>query len=106
MARQQVEASWLDVLQSPTPVLVDFFADWCGPCRRQAPVIDALAAEGFKTVKADVNEEPELTDAYQINSLPTLLIFCDGEVVDRLVGVYDLKELQAAMERAAAADAS
>lgn len=99
---QQVATTWLDVLQSPEPVLVDFYADWCGPCRRQAPVVDALAAEGFKALKADVNVEPELADSFQVSSLPTLLIFRDGEVVDRLVGYHDTEKLREAIQRAAA----
>jgi thioredoxin 1 len=99
---QQLEADWFAVLRSPEPVLVDFYADWCGPCRRQAPVIDALAVEGFKTVKANVNVEQELADAYRISVLPTLLIFRDGEVVDRLVGFHDAESLREAFKRAAA----
>lgn len=99
---QQLTATWLDVLNSSEPVLVDFYADWCGPCRRQSPVIDALAAEGFKAVKADVNVEQELADAYQVSSLPTLLIFRDGEVIDRLIGFHDAEKLRDALQRAAA----
>ncbi len=98
---QQLTTTWLDVLQSPEPVLVDFYADWCGPCRRQAPVVDALAAEGFKVVKADVNVEPELADSFQVSSLPTLLIFRNGEVQERLIGFHDADTLLEALQRAA-----
>ena len=97
---QQVATTWLDDLQSTEPVLVDFYGDWCGPCRKQSPVIDELAAEGIKTLKVNIDDEPEVTAAFKINSLPTLLIFRNGEVVNRLVGFRNKESLRSAIQEA------
>jgi thioredoxin 1 len=79
-----------DVLESSELVLVDFWADWCGPCHVMAPVIEELAAEvaDYATVgKLDVDAYPHLAAQYGIRSIPTLLVFKDGQIVDRAVGV-------------------
>ena len=79
-----------DVLDNSQPVLVDFWADWCGPCHVMAPVIDDLAAEfaGHVTVgKVNVDDEPALAVQYGIRSIPTILIFKDGQVIDQEIGV-------------------
>ncbi|WP_373217216.1 thioredoxin [Ruminococcus sp. 5_1_39BFAA] len=87
-----------EVLKSDKPVLVDFWATWCGPCRRQAPVIDELAEEGYAVGKVDVDQEPDLAQQYQVMSIPTLLVFKGGKEVNRMVGLTPkntLKELLA-----------
>ncbi|MBB6052444.1 thioredoxin [Armatimonas rosea] len=78
------------VLKSEVPVLVDFWAPWCGPCRRIAPELDAVAeqlGEKVKIVKLNVDEEPELAGQYGIQSIPALLIFKGGKQVDGMVGL-------------------
>jgi len=79
-----------EVLQSSVPVLVDFWAVWCGPCRAIAPHVDAIAQEyagRAKVVKVNVDEEPEIALRYGIQSIPTLLFFKAGKVQDMIVGV-------------------
>jgi thioredoxin len=80
-----------EVVQSSVPVLVDFWAAWCGPCRAIAPTVEELAGEysgKLKVVKVDVDENPEVSSRYGVQSIPTLLIFKNGEVVERMVGAY------------------
>jgi len=80
-----------EVLQSPVPVLVDFWAAWCGPCRAIAPTIDQIAAEysgKLKVVKMDVDENPEIPMNYGVQGIPTLLLFKGGQVVEKLIGAY------------------
>ncbi len=79
-----------EVLQSSVPVLVDFWAVWCGPCKAIAPHVDAISQEyagRARVVKVNVDEEPELALRYGIQSIPTLLFFKDGKVQDMIVGV-------------------
>lgn len=79
-----------EVLKSDIPVLVDFFADWCGPCRVQAPVIEELTKEykgKAKVVKIDVDANQQTASQYQIMSIPTLAFFKDGKAVERLMGL-------------------
>lgn len=76
-----------EVLKSDRPVLVDFWATWCGPCRRQGPIIEDLAQDGYAVGKVDVDEQPSLAQQYQVMSIPTLLLFKGGKEVKRLVGL-------------------
>lgn len=79
-----------EVLKSDKPVLIDFWASWCGPCRMFAPIIDTVAAEystEVKVGKINVDEESELAQQYRVASIPTLIMFQNGEPVKRSVGV-------------------
>lgn len=78
-----------EVLNSKEPVVVDFFAEWCGPCKAMAPALDQVAKEmagKVKIVKIDVDQNPETTQKYRIQAMPTLLMFKDGKVANTQVG--------------------
>ena len=77
------------VLESPVPVIVDFFATWCGPCRMIAPILENIVTEAgdkFKVVKIDIDRDPQLANDYNIHSVPTLLFIKDGKVADQVLG--------------------
>jgi thioredoxin 1 len=94
-----------EVLQSDKPVLIDFWAPWCGPCRMLAPVVEELASEntdGVIVAKINIDDSPNTAATYGVSSIPTLMIFKNGEVVDRFVGVQPKKRLQEAIDQAKA----
>ena len=98
MALEITDANFAElVLKSEKPVLVDFWAAWCGPCRMIAPTIDELALENAETAvigKIDVDANPNTSIQYGVRSIPTLLIFKNGEMVDRVVGILPKNVLQ------------
>lgn len=91
------------VIKADSPVLVDFYADWCGPCKTQTPILDELAQEfdgkvKFAKVDIDVEENKDLAVKYGVMSVPTLIIFSSGEVKETLVGVTSKSKLQQKLE--------
>lgn len=92
-----------DVLQSKTPVVVDFFADWCGPCKALAPTLEEVAKDmggKVKIVKMNVDDSPDAPGKYGIRSIPTLILFKDGQVVTQNIGGMPKTQLQQWVEKA------
>lgn len=90
-----------EALESDLPVLVDFYADWCGPCKMMAPVVEELAGEyegKFKIGKLNVDEEPNTAEKYSVMSIPTMLVIKKGQPVDTIVGAVPKKKLQDKLE--------
>jgi len=94
-----------EVLKSALPVVVDFYADWCGPCKRMEPVLEkvAQAFDGkVKVVKVNSDENQELSSQFHVRGLPTLIVFRDGQETDRKLGALDERELNKLMSAAGA----
>jgi len=84
-----------EVLESKEPVLIDFYADWCAPCKMIAPIVEEIAGEvsGVKVGKVNVDEEPGLAGEFRVMSIPTLVVMKDGKPVKTMVGVQPKKEI-------------
>jgi thioredoxin 1 len=90
-----------EVLESETPVLVDFWAPWCGPCRMVAPVVEEIAkerADALKVVKLNVDENQQTAINYDVMSIPTLILFSNGDVAKKVIGAYPKRKLEAELE--------
>ena len=90
-----------DLIQSPMPVLVDFFAEWCGPCKMLSPIVDEVAQEitDIKVAKVNVDEQPELAMKYNVMSIPTLIVFQNGDAVEKSVGFVSKDEILALLKK-------
>lgn len=88
-----------EVLEAKDVILIDFWATWCMPCKRQGVILEEMAAGGVNVGKIDVDEQPELAAQFGVMSIPTLLIFKDGKEVERFVGLRSKEELEQVLNR-------
>ena len=93
-----VENFETEVLKSEKPILIDFWATWCGPCMRQGPIVEELAEEGYAVGKVDVDQNMALAQQFRVVSIPTLILFKDGAEAQRFVGLTSKEELKSALE--------
>ncbi len=99
MAKEITTANFeTEVLKSEKPVLIDFWATWCGPCMRQGPVVEELAEEGYAVGKVDVDQNMALAQQFRVVSIPTLILFKNGTEVQRFVGLTSKEDLKNALE--------
>jgi thioredoxin 1 len=93
-----------EVIESEQPVLVDFWAPWCGPCRMVAPVLEEMASEreNLRVVKLNVDENQQTAAQFEVLSIPTLILFRNGQVAKKVIGAYPKKRLEAELEPALA----
>lgn len=94
MVKTITSQNFEEVLKSEKPILLDFWATWCGPCMRQGPIVEALAEEGYNVGKIDVDQEMGLAQRFRVMNIPTLLIFKDGQETHRLVGLTSKEDLK------------